>query len=59
MIKSLSKNHHSHIVFTGGVANNPCMRTLLEENLGRRIIIPEDPQSIGARGAALMAAELP
>lgn len=59
MVEFLSKNHHSHIVFTGGVVNNLCMRTLLEENLGRRIIIQEDPQSIGALEAALMAVELP
>lgn len=57
MIKRVSPE--GDIVFTGGVANNPCMRTLLEENLQRRIIMPEDPQSIGALGAALMAAEMP
>jgi (R)-2-hydroxyacyl-CoA dehydratese activating ATPase len=45
------------IVFTGGVAKNPCMRTLLSEKLGRAILIPEDPQRIGALGAALLAAE--
>ncbi|HHO48038.1 MAG TPA: 3-hydroxyacyl-ACP dehydratase [Desulfobacteraceae bacterium] len=57
MIKRVSPE--GDVVFTGGVANNPCMRALLEENLGRRVIIPEDPQAIGALGAALMAAELP
>ena len=31
------------IVFTGGVAKNPCMRTLLEEKLGRAILIPMAP----------------
>jgi len=46
------------IVFTGGVANNPCIRTLLEENLARRIMFPADPQSVGALGAALLAAEV-
>lgn len=45
------------IVFTGGVAKNPCMRTLLEEKLGRSVLIPDDPQLIGALGAALLAAE--
>jgi predicted CoA-substrate-specific enzyme activase len=43
------------IVFTGGVAKNPCMRALLEEKLGRRILIPGEPQSVGALGAALLA----
>jgi predicted CoA-substrate-specific enzyme activase len=44
------------IVFTGGVAQNPCMRKLLAEKLHRRIIAPEDPQMVGALGAALLAA---
>jgi len=44
------------IVFTGGVAKNPCMQVLLEERLGRRIRIADDPQRIGALGAALLAA---
>jgi (R)-2-hydroxyacyl-CoA dehydratese activating ATPase len=43
------------IVFTGGVAKNPCMRALLEEKLGRRILLPDEPQSVGALGAALLA----
>jgi predicted CoA-substrate-specific enzyme activase len=45
------------IVFTGGVAKNPCMSVLLQEKLGRSILIPKDPQSVGALGAALRAAE--
>ncbi|GAB6905787.1 Activator of lactoyl-CoA dehydratase [Desulfosarcina cetonica] len=45
------------IAFTGGVANNPCMATLLSEKLGRPIRVPEHPQRIGALGAALLARE--
>jgi predicted CoA-substrate-specific enzyme activase len=45
------------IVFTGGVAQNPCMATFLAEKLGRRVFIPDNPQFIGALGAALLAAE--
>jgi predicted CoA-substrate-specific enzyme activase len=45
------------IVFTGGVAKNPCMGKLLAEKLERSVLIPEDPQLIGALGAALLAAE--
>lgn len=45
------------IVFTGGVAKNPCMREFLAENLGREIRVPDDPQITGALGAALLAAE--
>ena len=46
------------IVFTGGVAKNPCMQFLLGKNMARRILLPEDPQLIGALGAALLASEL-
>ena len=42
------------IVFTGGVAKNPCMHELLEEKLGRKVLIPDDPQLVGALGAALL-----
>jgi (R)-2-hydroxyacyl-CoA dehydratese activating ATPase len=45
------------IVFTGGVAKNPCMRRLLAEKLRRAVLAPEDPQMIGALGAALLAKE--
>jgi predicted CoA-substrate-specific enzyme activase len=45
------------IVFTGGVANNPCMTSLLTQHLGRKVHIPDTPQRIGAFGAALLARE--
>ena len=45
------------IVFTGGVAKNPCMRSLLARPLGRRILLPAEPQLAGALGAALLAME--
>jgi predicted CoA-substrate-specific enzyme activase len=45
------------IVFTGGVAKNPCMRVLLSDKLGRRILVPDNPQAVGALGAAFLAKE--
>ena len=45
------------IVFTGGVAKNLCMCALLEEKLSRRVLVPENPQLVGALGAALLAGE--
>lgn len=42
------------IVFVGGVAQNCGVRTLLTENLGLEVITPEDPQIVGALGAALL-----
>jgi (R)-2-hydroxyacyl-CoA dehydratese activating ATPase len=47
----------AEIVFTGGVAKNPCMRKLLAKKLGRPVFVPDDPQLIGALGAALLAAD--
>jgi predicted CoA-substrate-specific enzyme activase len=43
------------VVFAGGVARNPCLTALLEERLGLPILIPENPQIVGALGAALHA----
>ena len=55
MLNRVSVN--GDIVFTGGVAKNPCMRELLQEKSGRTILVPDDPQCIGALGAALLAAK--
>lgn len=45
------------LVFSGGVANNPCIRMLLSQEikgeLGKDIIIPDEPDMVGALGAAL------
>jgi predicted CoA-substrate-specific enzyme activase len=46
------------IVFTGGVANNPCMAELLAEKLNRKVLIPDNPQFTGAWGAALLALQM-
>lgn len=42
------------VVFAGGVARNACIRHLLEHNLGQQVLVPEDPQMVGALGAALI-----
>jgi predicted CoA-substrate-specific enzyme activase len=46
------------MVFAGGVAYNPCIRHLLEENLKIPLRIPEDPQIVGALGAAIHGIEI-
>ena len=46
------------IVFTGGVAKNTCMVTLLAEKLGRKVLVPDEPQFVGALGAALLTGEI-
>jgi (R)-2-hydroxyacyl-CoA dehydratese activating ATPase len=43
-------------VFAGGVALNPCMRQLIQKDLEIETTVPEDPQVVGALGAAIYAA---
>jgi len=43
------------VVLTGGVVRNPCIRVLLERRLGLSLLVPEEPQIVGAVGAALSA----
>jgi (R)-2-hydroxyacyl-CoA dehydratese activating ATPase len=45
------------VVFAGGGARNPCLRHLLDDALGCEVKIPEDPQMVGAYGAAMIAAD--
>lgn len=44
------------LVFAGGVAHNPCVVRLIEEELGHSLIVPDSPDMVGALGAALYAA---
>ena len=41
------------VVFAGGVAHNPCVVRLLEEQLGQPVIVPDNPDMVGALGAAI------
>jgi (R)-2-hydroxyacyl-CoA dehydratese activating ATPase len=43
------------VVFTGGVARNTGVKKFLEEEFGREFLVPDEPQIIGALGAALIA----
>jgi predicted CoA-substrate-specific enzyme activase len=43
------------VVFAGGGALNACLRQLLSRKLGVDLTMPEQPQSVGALGAALVA----
>lgn len=49
--------YQSPIVFSGGVAKNQGAKRALEEELGTEIIVPPEPQIVGAVGAALIAAK--
>ena len=48
--------YHPLFVFAGGVALNPCMRQLIEQELKIPVSVPADPQIVGALGAAIQAA---
>ena len=48
----------SPLGMSGGVAHNPGVVRALEEILGDSLALPDEPQIIGALGAALLAAEM-
>jgi predicted CoA-substrate-specific enzyme activase len=45
------------LMLSGGVAQNPAIRLMLEEETGEKVILPRYPQLVGAHGAALIAME--
>jgi predicted CoA-substrate-specific enzyme activase len=45
------------LMLSGGVARNPAIAHLLEAETGERVIVPPNPQLMGAYGAALVALE--
>ncbi len=47
--------YREQVVFTGGVAKNIGVKDALEAGIGLPILVPEEPQIIGALGAALIA----
>ncbi len=55
MLKKISTS--GDVVFSGGVANNPCMVKFLEDTIEREILVPDNPQITGALGAALLTEE--
>ena len=46
------------LLLSGGVAQNPAIRYLLEQETGEKVILPRHPQLVGAHGAALIALEM-
>jgi (R)-2-hydroxyacyl-CoA dehydratese activating ATPase len=47
---------HRRFVFAGGVARNPCLQQILSRQLGVPLTVPDNPQTVGALGAAIHAA---
>ena len=56
MLKRVSFDNN--IIFAGGVAKNSCMCSLLEDALEQKITVPQNPQMVGALGAAILAGEI-
>lgn len=55
MIMGKSVGFKTKIVFSGGVAKNAGMKKALEDQIGLEIYVPEEPQIMGALGAAILA----
>ena len=47
--------HGDSVVFTGGVARNQAMTQLLRDKLEIAVLVPDEPDIVGALGAALYA----
>lgn len=45
------------VIFTGGAAKSIAMRKALEDSLKVKLTVPEEPQIVGALGAAIIAKE--
>jgi len=45
----------SPLMLSGGVAQNPAIARMLEEETDAKVVLPQHPQLMGAYGAALMA----
>ena len=56
MLKRITPN--GSIVFAGGAAKNSCLKVLLEKSLAQEVQVPENPEFVGALGAAILAEEL-
>jgi activator of 2-hydroxyglutaryl-CoA dehydratase len=54
-VKRVSMDHP--MVSAGGVARNSCMRHIIGEALQTEILLPRNPQMVGAFGAALLCEE--
>jgi len=55
VIMGSSVGFKKDVVFTGGVAKNVGMQKALEDEIGLEILTPEEPQIMGALGAAILA----
>ena len=59
VIMGKTVGYKDDVVFTGGVAKNSGVRKFIEELLEMKIMLPDEPQIMGALGAALLASVHP
>ena len=50
-------NIEREVVMTGGVARNKGLVDILEKEIGFKVLVPENPEMVGALGAAVLARE--
>ena len=55
LVSSINPAPEGDVTLTGGVARNTAIVGMFEHMMGRKILIPENPQIITALGAALIA----
>ena len=46
------------IIFTGGVAKNKAIAEIIRREIGREVIVPDEPQANGAIGCAYYAKKI-
>ncbi len=57
-VREIYQDSNKQLILTGGViAHNPVLKDLIEEKLGQKLTICEQPQFTGALGAAMIAKE--
>ncbi|HMK34393.1 MAG TPA: acyl-CoA dehydratase activase [Desulfomonilaceae bacterium] len=56
MLKRISAREP--VVFSGGVARNPCVVDLIKRETGWELLVPPEPEMMGALGAAIYGATL-
>ncbi len=58
LLKQLSPRINAPVAMSGGVALNRGIVRALERGTGERVLVPDNPQIIGALGAAVIAAKI-
>jgi activator of 2-hydroxyglutaryl-CoA dehydratase len=55
VIMGNSIGFRDRVVFKGGVARNVGMKKALQDRIAKEVLVPENPQIVGALGAAIIA----